>query len=121
LAGKGMIWAPSSLFREMRRGVRRGSEGGRGSLQVGVLGVGSRKGEAGLPWARIMPVRDRMRLGSLAAASGTASRGGSSAAKHKEKHFLSLPGRGGVYVCTKVFDHLRSIVGTREWYQDNPA
>jgi hypothetical protein len=54
-------------------------------------------------------------------ASGTASRGGSGAARHKENRVLSLPGRGGVYVCKKVFDHVRTVLGARERHRGSPA
>jgi hypothetical protein len=64
------------------------------------------RGQGGLRIGRSRPIVDadhgfmsqgeRTRLVRLAAASGTASRGGSSADKHKEKKFLSLPVRGGV-------------------------
>jgi hypothetical protein len=64
------------------------------------------RGRGGLRIGQSQPIVDadhgfmsqgeRTRLVRLVAASGTASRGGSSAAKHKEKKFLSLPGRGGV-------------------------
>jgi hypothetical protein len=68
-------------------------------------------------WVRVA----RTRLGNEAVASGTASRRGSSAAKHKENRVLRLPRRDGVYVCTKVFDHVRTVVGTQERHRGSLA
>jgi hypothetical protein len=58
-------------------------ERGRDGQPLGIRG-GLRIGQSRLPWAQIMSRRERKLLGSLAAASGTASRGGSGVAESRE-------------------------------------
>jgi hypothetical protein len=71
-------------------GIRGGLRIGRSRSTVGADHVASRANATG----------------SLAAASGTTSKGGSGVAESREKHVLSLSGQDDVFVCTKLFARL---------------